>query len=155
MMILLAYLCGYSFLTVYLCKWDFLTGASTQRFPHPGVRWKSSMRSSFILVPIFAQAKTYFNNFVWISKFWKVVHTLKALTKFWNLGTMAKAKVAQKWSSGTKKCQTWPFATLSAIKSGPKESKTIFNYLGSFGAPFGPFGQSALKQKSNGRKKLY
>ena len=40
MMILLAYLCGYSFLTVYLCKWDFLTGASTQRFPHPGVRWK-------------------------------------------------------------------------------------------------------------------
>ena len=38
MMILLAYLCGYSFLTVYLCKWDFLTGASTQRYPHPGVR---------------------------------------------------------------------------------------------------------------------
>ena len=40
MMLLLAYLCGYSFLTVYLCKWDFLTGAPTQRFPHSGVRWK-------------------------------------------------------------------------------------------------------------------
>ena len=38
MMMILAYLCGHSFLTVYLCKWDFLTGASTQRFPHPGVR---------------------------------------------------------------------------------------------------------------------
>ena len=102
----------------------FVQMGFSHRSLHPEISapWsevKNSMRSSFILVPIFVQAKTY-NHFVWISKFCKVVITLKALTKFWNLGTMAKAKVAQKWSSGTKKCQTWPFATLSAIKSGPK-----------------------------------
>ena len=86
----------------------FVQMGFSHRSLHPEISapWsevKNSMRSSFILVPIFAQAKTYFNNFVWISKFWKVVHALKALTKFWDLGTMAKDKVAQKWSFRTKK----------------------------------------------------